>query len=67
MTFVGFGPEDVDAMRAARAALVNCRDWEAAYLIDELLERMRAARNDEIAAAVVDELTDRRGLLRVVN
>lgn len=66
MTFVDFSPEDVDALTAARATLVVCRDFAHAYQVDELLQRMRAARQDEIAVAVIDELTERRGVLRVV-
>lgn len=66
MTFVDFSPEDVDALSAARATLVVCRDFAHAYQVDELLQRMRQARQDEIAVAVIDELTERKGHLRVV-
>lgn len=66
MTFVGFDVEDMDALSAARVALVNAKDWESAYAVDELLARCRAARHDEILEAVALELTERRGRLRVV-
>lgn len=67
MTLVHFDPLlDIESLHAARAALVNVKDWDSAYDVDALLERMREARRAELMAAVAEELTERRGRLRVV-
>jgi hypothetical protein len=66
MTLVNFDIEVMDALSAARVALVVQRDWESAYVLDEFLARCRAARHDEILEVVKAELTERKGRLRVV-
>lgn len=67
MAQVEVGTFDVDAVLAGRKALTSQADYAMAHQLDDLLLRMKRARYHEIANALVEEIEDRRGRLKVVD
>lgn len=67
MALVEVGVFDIDAMLEARKSLTREANYAMAHQIDDLLLRMKRARYHEIATALVEEIEDRRGRLKVVD